>query len=81
MQLSADEVARYQRQMMIPGWGQEAQRALKESSVFEPQPPDSPRRISNRGEQGGLGTDDAHAARTQRDTACLSCGDSDTDRG
>lgn len=34
MQLSADEVARYQRQMMIPGWGQEAQRALKESSVF-----------------------------------------------
>ena len=34
MQLSADELARYQRQMMIPGWGDRTQQVLKESTVF-----------------------------------------------
>jgi adenylyltransferase/sulfurtransferase len=34
MELSADELTRYQRQISIPGWGAEAQRRLKQSAVF-----------------------------------------------
>ena len=34
MQLSAEELARYQRQMMIDGWGERTQQALRASTVF-----------------------------------------------
>ena len=34
MQLSPEELQRYQRQMTIDGWGERAQSRLKESSVF-----------------------------------------------
>ena len=34
MDLTADELARYQRQMMMPGWGETTQRLLKQSTVF-----------------------------------------------
>jgi molybdopterin-synthase adenylyltransferase len=33
-QFQAQELARYQRQMMMDGWGEQAQRRLKESTVF-----------------------------------------------
>jgi adenylyltransferase/sulfurtransferase len=34
MQLTAEDLERYQRQMMMAGWGERAQRILKESTVF-----------------------------------------------
>mgnify|MGYP001032670360 CR=1 FL=1 len=34
MGFSAEELARYQRQMMLDRWGERAQRALRESTVF-----------------------------------------------